>query len=96
MKAVLLGWVEQLESWQRVSGGKRKTIILYWKRLLREGAFDWTNIGALTNGRKEWRARVKVRMEWLLKWDWSKAKRWDGACDETDITERRRGWFHSS
>ena len=77
VKAVVLGWVEQLENTKRVKGGRRKTV-LYWKRLLREAAIDWTKIGLLTKDRKEWKRVVKERMDWLLKWEWSKGKKWEG------------------
>ena len=33
VKAVVLGWVEQLERWDRVKGSRRK-MVLYWKKLL--------------------------------------------------------------
>lgn len=47
VKAVILGWVEQLVSNERVKGGRRKTV-LYGKRLLREAVINWTKIGLLT------------------------------------------------
>ena len=46
VKSMVLGWIEQLERWERVPGGRRKTV-LYWKKLLREAAFDYTRIGML-------------------------------------------------
>ena len=68
VKAMVLGWLEQLERWDRVSGGRRKTV-LYWKKLLREAAIDYTRIGALTKDRKVWKALVKERMEWVNEWE---------------------------
>ena len=90
VKAVVLGWVEQLERLDRVSGSRRKTV-LYWKRLLREAGIDWTNIGALTKDRKAWKEIVRKRMDWLLKWDWSKGKRWDG--EEMERVQRKEEEF---
>ena len=57
-KAVVLGWMEDLEEYDKVPGKKRKTI-LYWKRLLREGNIDWTEIGQLTSNRKILKATVQ-------------------------------------
>ena len=68
VKSMVLGWIEQLERWERVPGGRRKTV-LYWKKLLREAAFDYTRIGMLTKDRKIWKKMVKERMEWIEKWE---------------------------
>ena len=68
VKAMVLGWIEQLERWERVPGGRRKTV-LYWKKLLREAAFDFTRVGMLTKDRKVWKAMVKERMDWVEKWE---------------------------
>ena len=77
VKAVVLGWVEQLERWGRATGGRRKTV-LYWKKLLREAGIDYTRIGQLTQDRKKWKAVVKERMEVLRTWEWSKGHKWQG------------------
>ena len=44
VKAVVLGWVEQLERWDRVKGSRRKTV-LYWKKLLRKGPEEMEALG---------------------------------------------------
>ena len=77
VKAVVLGWVEQLERWERVSGSRRKTV-LYWKKLLREAGIDYTKIGLLTRDRKKWKGLVKERMEDLRTWERSKGHKWQG------------------
>ena len=73
-KAVVLGWMEDLESFDKVPGKKRKTI-LYWKRLLREASIDYTQIGQLTEDRKVWKATVQERMKYLESWERRKGKR---------------------
>ena len=57
VKAVVLGWLEDLESYNKCPGKKRKTL-LYWKRLLKEASFDYTKIGQLTEDRKAWKSLV--------------------------------------
>ena len=74
VKAVVLGWMEDLESYEKVPGRKRKTI-LYWKRLLREAGIDWTQIGQLTEDRSYWKATVTERMNHLHAWERSRGKR---------------------
>lgn len=76
-KAVVLGWMEELERWDKPKGRRKKTVP-YWKRLLREAGLDWTDVGNLTKDRKKWKSAVKERMEWLAKWERSKGKNWDG------------------
>ena len=51
VKAVVLGWLEDLEGYRKCPGKKRKTL-LYWKRLLREAGLDYTRISTLTEDRK--------------------------------------------
>ena len=46
-KAVVLGWMKELESWEKPKGRRRKTVF-YWRKLLREAGIDWTNLKALT------------------------------------------------
>ena len=41
VKAVVLGWMEELESEKKVPGKKRKTV-LYWKGLLKQAGLDYT------------------------------------------------------
>ena len=41
-KAIVLGWWEELEKWEKKSEKKRK-MILHWKRILREAGIDWTD-----------------------------------------------------
>ena len=80
LKAVVLGWVEQLERWERVQGGgkRRRKTVLYWKGILKEAGIDWTRIGVLTGDRKKWKEIVRERMKWLQEWEWSKGKKWEG------------------
>ena len=68
VKAVCLGWLEDLEGLDKMPGRKRKTI-LYWKRLLKEAGIDWTRIEGLTKDRKEWKQLVRDRMKYLQEWE---------------------------
>ena len=68
VKAICLGWLEDLESHDKVRGKKRKTI-LYWKQLLKEAGIDWTRIDGLTKDRKEWKGMVRERMKYLEEWE---------------------------
>ena len=87
VKAVVLGWMEDLETREKVPGKKRKTI-LYWKNILREAQIDWTNIGTLTKDRKGWKAIVKARMDHLEKWENSRGKTWtDGRMERNPRAE---------
>ena len=74
VKAAVLGWMEDLEQVDKTRGSKRKTV-LYWMKLLREAGMDWTNIGQLTKERKEWKALVKERMDYLEKWEERRGKK---------------------
>ena len=74
VKAVVLGWLEDLESYNKCPGKKRKTL-LYWKRLLKEAGFDYTKIGQLTEDRKAWKSLVKERMNHLKEWERRGGKR---------------------
>jgi hypothetical protein len=74
VKAVTLGWMEELESLPKMPGKKRKTL-LYWKKLLKEGGIDKTRIGKLTSNRKEWKLLVKERIKHLEKWEERGGKR---------------------
>ena len=67
-KAFVLGWYGELEGKEKMKGQKRKTV-LYWKKILREGEIDWTDIERLTGDKKGWKKIVKERMEHLLKWE---------------------------
>ena len=80
-KAVVLGWMQELENWEKPKGRKRKTV-LYWKKLLREAGIDWTDLGEVTSDRKKWKKLVKERMEKLDKWEKSKGHRWTGGVVE--------------
>ena len=73
-KAVILGWLEDLEAVEKVPGKKRKTV-LYWKRIIKEAGMDWTKIGQITKDRKIWRKAVKTRMKYLEKWERRKGKK---------------------
>ena len=68
VKAVTLGWLEDLEDHEKRRGRKAKTVN-YWKKIIKEAGFDWTDIGRLTEDRKKWRASVKERMKYLESWE---------------------------
>ena len=89
-KAVVLGWMEDLEGRDKVPGRKRKTIY-YWKRILKEAGIDWTQIGQLTQDRKIWKSIVNERMKYLEPWKRRKGKRTPGIADrETWTTDKMR------
>ena len=67
-KAIVLGWMKDLEDREKVPGKKRKTI-LYWKKLLREVGIDYTNINDLTQDRKSWKALVMERVDHIHEWE---------------------------
>ena len=76
-KAVILGWMRDLEKWEKPKGRRRKTI-LYWKKLLREAGVDWTDINSITKDRKKWKRTVKERMKKVDKWEKGKGHHWAG------------------
>ena len=68
VKASVLGWWEELESWEKVPGKKRKTV-LYYKNVLKEAAIDWTKVGALSKDRDGWKALVRERVRHVQEWE---------------------------
>ena len=68
VKAAVLGWLEELESTEKLPGRKRKTQ-LYWKQMLREAQIDTTDIGRLTQDRKVWKGLVRTRMAHIDQWE---------------------------
>ena len=68
VKAVTLGWLEDLEPHKKMPGKKRKTV-LYYKRLVKEAGLDHSKIGKLTSNRKQWKQTVNKRMAHLLEWE---------------------------
>ena len=91
-KAATLGWLEDLESWEKPRG-KRKKTILYWKKLLREAGLDPTNIGALTRDRKGWKEVVMKRMRHLEKFERSRGHKWTGAAVVRNVIRREEEVF---
>ena len=67
-KATTLGWLEDLEGFDKLPGKKRKTV-LYWKKTLKEAALDWTRVGEMSQDRKEWKALVKERVRDIDEWE---------------------------
>ena len=86
VKAMVLGWVDKLEEWDRVPGGRRKTL-LYWRKLLREAGFDRTKIGTLTADRKEWKKKVKERMKHVHEWECSRGYLWKGGARTRNVAK---------
>ena len=68
VKNVTLGWLEDLEGYDKVKGKKRKTV-LYWKKVLKEAGFDYTNIGVECGDRKEWKSKVRERIKHIEEWE---------------------------
>ena len=78
VKAVTLGWLEDLEGKEKLPGRKRKTVLFY-KRLVKEAGMDFTKIGELTKNRKVWKKKVKARMKHLSEWEKQRGKKSQGA-----------------
>ena len=76
-KQCVLGWMEELEKFDKPQGRSRKTV-LYWKKILREAGLDPTDVASLTRDRKVWRSKVKERMQHLTDWEKSKGHFWTG------------------
>ena len=68
VKIAVLGWVEDLERFEKRPGRKRKTV-LYWKRLMKEAGLDTTRVNQLTKDRKEWKRMVNERVKHLDEWE---------------------------
>ena len=67
-KAVVLGWYERLEGCEKMKGKKKKTV-LYWKKMMKEAGWDWTNVERLANDREGWKRMVLDRMDHLYDWE---------------------------
>ena len=76
-KACILGWMKELENYEKPAGRRRKTL-LYWKKIVREAGMDTTDIARLTADRKKWKSAVKGRVRHLNEWEESKGNRWQG------------------
>ena len=63
-KVCILGWMEELENFEKPRGRSRKTI-LYWKKLMREAGMDMMNVAELTADRKKWKKVTTERMKHL-------------------------------
>ena len=88
-KAIVLGWLEELEVWERKPGRCRKTVT-YWRQLVREAGIDYTRIGDLTADRKGWKRLVNERMKHLANYEKSKGHNWKGGqVDRNAAVERQ-------
>ena len=67
-KAMVLGWYEKLEGCEKMRGKKKKTI-LYWKKMMKEAGWDWTDVERLVNDRKGWKSMIRERMGHLDTWE---------------------------
>ena len=67
-KAIVLGWWEELEKWEKISEKKRK-MILHWNRILREAGIDWTDVERLTGDTEDWRKIVREKTYHVERWD---------------------------
>ncbi len=85
VKAVVLGWMEELESWAKKPGRTRKTVS-YWRKLVKEAGIDATKIGELTKDRKEWKTLTKERMRHLDKFERSRGNKLTGAEVPRNVT----------
>ena len=76
-KQCILGWMEELEKFDKHQGRSRKTV-LYWKKVMKEAGMDPTDVASLTKDRKRWKARVGERMGHVAEWEKSKGNLWSG------------------
>ena len=67
-KVMVLGWYEGLEGVEKMRERKKKTV-LYWKRLMNEAGWDWTDVERMANDRKRWKKMIDARMKHLYKWE---------------------------
>ena len=74
-KAVVLGWMDELEKWGKNAGKARKTVT-YWRKLVREAGWDPSQIGEMTADRNRWRMKVKERMLHLKEYELSQGHMW--------------------
>ena len=77
VKAAALGWMEDLESYDK-RRGKRRNTIFYWKKLLQEAGLDYTEEGEMVEDRKMWKGKVMERMKHLERFEESKGKLYSG------------------
>ena len=84
VKAFVFGWYEGLEGTDKRAGRKRKTT-LYWKKLLKEGGCDWTNVERLANDRQGWKRMVNERMKHLDMWERQRGHGYEWAVNEVPV-----------
>ena len=69
VKAATLGWIQ---NYCKVLGKKNKPM-LYWKKII----LNYTRIESLTQDRKEWKERNKIRIYHLEKWEEKRANQFN-------------------
>ena len=67
-KAIVLGWWEEMERWEKRPEKKRK-MILHWKWILRETGIDWTDVERLTGDTEGWRKIAREKADHVERWD---------------------------
>ena len=77
-KQCIVGWMEELEKFDKPQGRSRKTFP-YWKKIMREAGLDPTDAASLTKDRKLWKSKVVGRTKHLAEWERSKGNKWQGA-----------------
>ena len=85
-KQVVLGWMSELEKWERKPGTTRKTVT-YWRKMLREAGMDISATGELTADRKIWRIKIMERMKHLQEYKKSKGHKWTGGEVARDVVK---------
>ena len=89
-KVMVLGWWKELEGRSKMKGRKKKTV-LFWKRTLKEGGIDWTEVEKLSAERKVWKDLVIERMNHLHKWERQKGHEYEWSENEERMTRNVRG-----
>ena len=80
-KVMVFGWYEKLEGTEKMKGRKKKTT-LYWKNLMKEAGWDWTDVERLAGDREGWKKMVTERMKFLYEWECQNGHEYEWRADE--------------
>ena len=83
-KVMVFGWYEKLEGTEKMRGRKKKTT-LYWKRIMKEAGWDWTEVERLASDRKGWKAMTAERMKHLYEWECQNGHEYEWEANEVRL-----------
>ena len=89
-KAMVFGWYEKLEGTDKMKGRKKKTT-LYWKKLMKEAGWDWTEVERLANDRKGWKRMTAERMKHLYEWECQNGHEYEWGANEERLERNVQG-----